>query len=306
MEFPRTLKTFTIRNCSKVHLDSQKLAEIALNKLKIQFVGELEVVPGVLKRVDQLDLEHIDHLQVDGDSFSELDAKFVTFSSVSFTSGSKITPLAVKTHLKFEHSELSDGMSIRAKQTDEINQLTVTFDGCRMSSLSLDVDVANFEMMGNQFVEISDPGSLVIRYSDSLTLEKNNYQNLLLPDVHCRVGESRIKFPPVTSADMAVSVEDGQHWWQSFVFTRNAERAVISSTTPRGRTVPTPQKTGECIELKALDEFFNVHLTSTTSRPGFGHQTTPKRNLPTDRPSNANRPGLFGLLIIISFLSKIV
>lgn len=272
-------------------LHNPQLAKAALTKLSIHFIGELSIAKGTLRRIDQVEMQHIDHLNLDGEAFNEVEANDIQFTAISFSPDTKIAPRLVRRLLDFEFCELSDGMVIQAKQSGE--ELQVLFDGCRISRLQMELNVADFEMKGNQFIEISDPDAFLIRFSRSLTLEHNNYLNLLLPDVRCDISAPRNK--PTSSIDLAVSVQEGKNWWRSFRFTQTDIRA---TTTTRGRVPSNPNTdAGGCQDLKALEAFFKTQ--STTSGPLQNQTVTPTR-LPSKGNSHFLNNFNIAMLVIIA------
>jgi len=184
---PDTLKSFTIHNCSSVILDNPELNRIHLKQLFIRHVGELNIGAQTLRRVNELEFEHIDHLSTAPEAFDQLEADTIRFETVAFMPTSKrFSPFSVRQRMIFARTEFSPEMLISANQSviDDTqvdnSELVVRFDGCRMDRIKLELGrVAEFEMVNSIFYHLSEPKSLTILYSISISMTNNVYLDAL-------------------------------------------------------------------------------------------------------------------------------
>lgn len=269
---PNTLKSLTIHNCSSVILDNPELNRIHLKQLFIRHIGELSIGAQTLRRVKELEFEHIDHLFTAPEAFDQLETDTIRFETVAFTPTSKrFSPFSVRQRMIFARTEFSPEMLISANQSviDDTqvdnSELVVRFDGCRMDRIKLELGrVAEFEMVNSIFYHLSEPKSLTVLYSVSISMINNVYNNTKLPDIRCYPKRSASRD---SSLMTDVNFDDGRRWWKSFEFTNLDALAV--SRMPGGS-----QKLMDCGEWDKLEEFFSE---PSPHQPSFSNKVNSRQ-----------------------------
>ena len=206
MSIPLNMKEIYINNCDKVVISQTQLAALKMKTLVFSRVDLLRIVPGTLKTVDKLVVEHVETFEYT-DGFKHLDADEVTFSHVNFPVGAKFHPISIRKLLQVNKSNLIGvSMNVISPSTERI----VSIDNSVLDRVSFKIKAAIFVMMENRIAQLPPlaAGLMDVAYSHGLSLRNNQFgmvpvKAILLPHVWSSdqsfVFESKDKVLPVES-----------------------------------------------------------------------------------------------------------
>ena len=206
MSIPLNMREIYINNCDKVVISQTQLAALKMKTLVFSRVDLLRIVPGTLKTVDKLVVEHVETLDYT-DGFKHLDADEVKFSHVNFPVGAKFHPISIRKLLQVNKSNLIGvSMNVISPSTERI----VSIDNSVLDRVSFKIKAAIFVMMENRIAQLPPlaAGLMDVAYSHGLSLRNNQFgmvpvKAILLPHVWSSdqsfVFESKDKVLPVES-----------------------------------------------------------------------------------------------------------